>query len=170
MERQINKVELRNLEIEDYIELKKSMVQSYEDEDVEDLYWKKDEIKRLLKIFPEGQIVIVVDDVVVGAALSLIVDETLALSNHKYNDIITDSKFKSHNDDGDVLYGIDVFINPEYRGLRLGRRLYDARKELCETLNLKSIILPTLKMAVAIILLILLSKPTSLAILFASII
>ncbi|MEZ4566667.1 MAG: hypothetical protein R2860_06770 [Desulfobacterales bacterium] len=25
-------------------------------------------------------------------------------------------------------------------GLRLGRRLYDARKELCETLNLKSII------------------------------
>ncbi|WP_177761907.1 bifunctional GNAT family N-acetyltransferase/carbon-nitrogen hydrolase family protein [Flavobacterium sp. I3-2] len=140
MEREINKVELRNLEIEDYIELKKSMVESYVDEDVEDLYWKKEEIKRLLKIFPEGQIVIVVDDVVVGAALSLIVDETLALSNHKYNDIVTDSKFKSHKEDGDVLYGIDVFINPEYRGLRLGRRLYDARKELCETLNLKSII------------------------------
>src|SRR5690606_41543914 len=28
----------------------------------------------------------------------------------------------------------------DYRDLRLGRRLYDARKELCEQLNLKSII------------------------------
>ncbi len=37
------------------------------------------------------------------------------------------------------LYGIDVFIKPEYRGLRLGRRLYDYRKELCERLNLKGI-------------------------------
>jgi predicted amidohydrolase len=39
-----------------------------------------------------------------------------------------------------ILYGIDVFINSEYRGLRLGRRLYDTRKELCEKLNLKSIV------------------------------
>jgi predicted amidohydrolase len=38
------------------------------------------------------------------------------------------------------LYGIDVFIRPKYRGLRLGRRLYDYRKELCERLNLKGII------------------------------
>ena len=40
---------------------------------------------------------------------------------------------------GDVLYGIDVFIKPEFRGLRLGRRLYDYRKELCEKLNLRGI-------------------------------
>ncbi len=33
-----------------------------------------------------------------------------------------------------------MFIKPDYRGLRLGRRLYDYRKELCETLNLKSIV------------------------------
>ena len=33
-----------------------------------------------------------------------------------------------------------MFIHPEYRGLRLARRLYDARKELCENLNLRAII------------------------------
>src|SRR5690606_34076179 len=48
--------------------------------------------------------------------------------------------FKTHNDDGEILYGIDVFVHPKYRGLRLGRRLYDARKELCEQLNLKAIV------------------------------
>ena len=44
-----------------------------------------------------------------------------------------------HDSDGDVMYGIDVFIKSEYRGLRLGRRLYDYRKELCEKLNLRGI-------------------------------
>jgi predicted amidohydrolase len=32
-----------------------------------------------------------------------------------------------------------VFVKPNFRGLRLGRRLYDYRKELCEKLNLKGI-------------------------------
>lgn len=135
----IEKIEIRNLQIEDYIELKNSMMVAY-NEGVDDIYWEKDEIKRLLKIFPEGQIVILVDDVVVGAALSVIVDEELALSNHKYEHIITKGKFNAHKPSGEVLYGIDIFIHPEYRGLRLGRRLYDVRKELCEQLNLKSIV------------------------------
>jgi hypothetical protein len=29
-----------------------------------------------------------------------------------------------------------MFYQSQYRGLRLGRRLYDVRKELCEQLNL----------------------------------
>ena len=41
---------------------------------------------------------------------------------------------------GNKLYGIDIFIRPKFRGLRLGRRLYDYRKELCEKLNLKGIV------------------------------
>jgi predicted amidohydrolase len=47
--------------------------------------------------------------------------------------------FTNHDPSGDVLYGIEVFIRPEYRGLRLARRLYDVRKELCENLNLRAI-------------------------------
>ena len=35
--------------------------------------------------------------------------------------------------------GIEVFIHPDYRGLRLARRMYEYRKELCEKLNLKAI-------------------------------
>ncbi|PZP42840.1 MAG: carbon-nitrogen hydrolase, partial [Pseudopedobacter saltans] len=47
----------------------------------------------------------------------------------------------THIDEGDTLYGIEVFVAPAYRSLRLGRRLYDGRKELCEKLNLKSIVI-----------------------------
>jgi predicted amidohydrolase len=50
-----------------------------------------------------------------------------------------DSTFNTHNPKGNILYGIEVFIHPQYRGLRLARRMYEYRKEICETLNLKAI-------------------------------
>ena len=134
----INKVELRNLQIEDYKELKNSMVESYPE--MTDSFWKEEQIENLLQKFPEGQLVIVVDDILVGSALSLIVTEDFAFKTRTYKGITGNFTFSTHNPKGDVIYGIDVFINPKYRGLRLGRRLYDVRKELCEQLNLKSII------------------------------
>ncbi|OYX82364.1 MAG: carbon-nitrogen hydrolase, partial [Flavobacteriales bacterium 32-34-25] len=138
MQAEINKVELRNLKIEDYKELKNSMIESYPE--MVDDYWKEADIKKLLKIFPAGQLVILVDDIVVGAALSLILDEDLVEKNHDYAKITGNYTFSTHTPNGEVLYGIDVFVVPKYRGLRLGRRLYDARKEICEQLNLKSIV------------------------------
>ncbi len=138
MQAKIKKVELRNLEIEDYRQLKKSMIESYPE--MADSYWGSDDIERLLSIFPEGQLVILVDGKVVGSALSLIVDEKLVEKRHNYQQISGNYTFSTHNPDAEILYGIDVFIHPNYRGLRLGRRLYDARKELCEQLNLKAIV------------------------------
>lgn len=134
----ISKVELRNLQIKDYKELKKSMIEAYPE--MVDSYWNETDIKKLLKVFPEGQLVIVADDVVVGSALSILVSEDFAFKTKTYKEVTGNYTFKTHNEEGDVLYGIDVFINPNYRGLRLGRRLYDARKELCEQLNLRSIV------------------------------
>jgi hypothetical protein len=81
--------------------------------------------RTLLNKFPEGQLVIVVDGIVVGSALSLLVTEDFAL---KHVTKQLQETFHTHNPEGEVLYGIDVFINPQYRGLRLGRRLYDVRK------------------------------------------
>lgn len=138
MQAKIKKVELRNLEIEDYRQLKKSMIESYPE--MADSYWGSDDIERLLSIFPEGQLVILVDGKVVGSALSLIVDEKLVEKRHNYQQISGNYTFSTHNPNAEILYGIDVFIHPNYRGLRLGRRLYDARKELCEQLNLKAIV------------------------------
>ena len=138
MPNSINKVELRNLKIEDYKELKKSMIEAYPE--MADSYWKQSHIEKLLEIFPEGQLVILADGVVVGSALSILVTEEFAFKAKTYKTITGNFSFSTHDPEGEILYGIDVFINPNYRGLRLGRRLYDSRKELCEQLNLKSII------------------------------
>lgn len=114
------------------------MIKSYNT--MADEYWSKEEIKTLIRKFPDGQFCIVIDGKIAGCALSIIVDYDKFDTNHKYIDILGGENFSTHTANGDVLYGIDVFIHPDYRGMRLGRRLYEARKELCEQLNLKSII------------------------------
>lgn len=135
--KKIKKVKVRNLFINDYLELKESMIKSYQDFPA---YWKESQIEILLNKFPEGQIAVVVDGVVVGCALSIRINEEEFETQHTYKEITGNYTFNTHDPKGNILYGIDVFIIPEYRGLRIGRRLYDARKELAEQLNLKSIV------------------------------
>jgi predicted amidohydrolase/GNAT superfamily N-acetyltransferase len=133
-----NTIEIRMLQMGDYMDLKKSMVEAYPP--WEEIYWKRHHIKRLLDLFPEGQICILVNDKVVGAALSLIVDYERLTDDHTYDQVIANYSFTTHDPKGDVLYGIDIFVHPDYRNMRLGRRMYDARKDLCEKLNLRGII------------------------------
>lgn len=135
---EIDKVELLFLQIEDYKEIREVMQSAYAS--MPQAYWKEHHIQALLNKFPEGQVVIKVNGHVAGCALSIIVDYDKFDNNHTYRDITANYTFDSHTKKGNVLYGIDVFIKPEFRGLRLGRRLYDYRKELCEKLNLKGIV------------------------------
>ena len=132
----INKVELRNLRMEDYAELSKSFKRIYADHDV---FWTREQIKKLIDIFPEGQVVMAVDGKIVGCALSIIVDYDMVKGDHTYAKVTGNETFNTHNPNGNILYGIEVFIHPDYRGLRLARRMYEYRKELCEKLNLKAI-------------------------------
>ena len=133
----INKVIVRPLQMTDYKQLAQSFRRVYSDGS--DVFWTKEQIEKLLTIFPEGQVVTVVDNKIVGCALSIIVDYDRVKNDHTYADVTGKETFNTHNPKGNILYGIEVFIHPDYRGLRLARRMYDYRKELCESLNLKAI-------------------------------
>ena len=78
----INKVQIRNLQIEDYAQLSQSFTRVYSDGS--DVFWTREQIQKLIKIFPEGQIVTVVDDKIVGCALSIIVDYDKVKNDHTY--------------------------------------------------------------------------------------
>lgn len=132
-------VDIRKLSLDDYDELVESMQEAYPD--IEDNTWAKRNIQKLTSIFPEGQLCITVDGKLAAAALSIIVQYELFGDQHTYDEITGSGTFNTHTNNGSVLYGIEVFVHPEFRSLRLGRRLYDARKELCEIKNLKSIII-----------------------------
>ena len=133
----ISKIQLRPLQIEDYQQLAQSFRRVYADGS--DVFWTHEQIETLLRIFPEGQVVTVADDKIVGCALSIIVDYDLVKGDHTYAKVTGNETFSTHTPNGNILYGIEVFIHPDYRGLRLARRMYEYRKELCEKLNLKAI-------------------------------
>ncbi len=60
---------------------------------------------------------------------------------HTWDDITDEGYITNHNPEGYNLYGIEVMVHPKYRGMKIGRRLYEARKDLARELNLKSIII-----------------------------
>ena len=130
-------IQVRDLTVEDYKDLKRSMQKAYgQGGDI----WSRENIVDLIDVFPEGQLCVEVDGKVVACALSLIIDSKKTNIYKKYYEIIDNGTFSTHDYDGDVLYGIEVFVHPDFRSLRLGRRLYDARKELCEKMNLRGIV------------------------------
>lgn len=131
-------IDVRNFTIEDYQALKEAMIQAYSS--LGGTHWKEDTMSKLINKFPEGQVVVTYNGKVVGCALSIIVDYDKYGDKHTYREITGNFSFETHDPKGDTLYGIEVFVHPDYRGLRLARRLYEARKALCENLNLKAII------------------------------
>lgn len=129
-------LELRNLTLSDFDDVKALMDVVYKDVGGA---WTRKEYAAQISTFPEGQICIEDKGKVIAAAFSVIVDYDKFGDKHTYDQITGDAYLTTHDPNGDVLYGVDVFVCPEYRGLRLGRRLYEARRDICKNLNLRSI-------------------------------
>ncbi len=136
--KKINKIEIRHLTIKDYEALKKVMIESYPN--WPGAHWQLEHIENLINSFPDGQLCVVADGKLVGSALSIKVNYNNYSKDHTYSDVTGNYSFTTHDPEGNTLYGIDVFIHPDYRGNRLAKRLYEARKEFVENANLKAIL------------------------------
>ena len=132
-----HRLKLRNLRLADYGDVQEIMELVYPNMDGA---WTREQFASQIARFPEGQICIEDNGKVVAATISLIVEYSRYGDRHTYWQIIGNGYLTTHDPNGDTLYGVDVFVDPKYRDMRLGRRLYDARKELCEKLNLRAIV------------------------------
>jgi predicted amidohydrolase/GNAT superfamily N-acetyltransferase len=90
--------------------------------------------------FPEGQFVATYEGRVIGYCATFRVPEVLALSSHDWATITGRGYASRHDPQGDWLYGMDVCVDPDFRGRRIGQRLYVARRRLCQHLRLKGIV------------------------------
>lgn len=99
--------------------------------------------------FPAGKFVAVIGDLVVGYCATFRIAEEVALKAHDWMEITANGYGSRHDPKGDWLYGMEVCVDPAYRGYRIGQRLYNQRKALCQDLGLKGIVfagrLPTLE-------------------------
>lgn len=103
--------------------------------------WARGQIESQLRIFPEGQIVLDLDGRIVASSSSLIVDASGHSDWHDWKLITDNGYIRTHDPHGDMLYGIEIMVDPEYRGMKLSRRLYDARRQLARDHNLRGIII-----------------------------
>jgi GNAT superfamily N-acetyltransferase len=103
--------------------------------------WRPEELESHIRIFPQGQFVVVEPDgTVVGSASSLIVAPNPKYAEHTWIEITANGIFTNHNPNGDSLYGADISTHPKFRHEGIGKMLYDARKELTIRLNLPRMI------------------------------
>ncbi|HLK29787.1 MAG TPA: GNAT family N-acetyltransferase [Puia sp.] len=90
-----------------------------------------------LEIFPEGQFVITDNDKVIGMTSSMLSSFDFADYHHTFKETIAGGWMTNHDPHGDWLYGLDIGVHPDYRGMGLARVLYRARHEIAKQLNLK---------------------------------
>ncbi|MDZ3822556.1 MAG: carbon-nitrogen hydrolase family protein [Pseudoxanthomonas sp.] len=90
--------------------------------------------------FPEGQLVAEAGGQVVAYSASFRIAERLAMAPHDWVGITGGGFASRHDVRGDWLYGMESCVDPAFRNLRIGRRFYQRRRELCEDLNLKGVV------------------------------
>ncbi len=131
------KIILRQLRMEDYDELIELQELCFPGMQT----WNREQIESQLKIFPQGQICIELGGKIVASSSSLILDFDLYEDSDDWKKLSDSGYITNHNPDCETLYGIEIMVHPKYRGYKLARRLYQARKDLAIQLNLKNIII-----------------------------
>jgi len=97
------------------------------------------EVRGQINNFPEGQFVAEYDGTVVGHCATMVLTADQAFAPHDWEEISAGGYGRPPAEEGEVLYGFEVCVDPDYRRLRIGQRLYRKRKELCQDLELKGI-------------------------------
>jgi predicted amidohydrolase/ribosomal protein S18 acetylase RimI-like enzyme len=105
------------------------------------LPWSRANLENHLEVFPEGQIGIELDGELVASSSSLMLDSTEWKDKHTFEEICPHGFLSNHDPEGNLLYGLDIVVSPRTRGMRLARRIYEARSDLVEELGLRKIVI-----------------------------
>ncbi|MFN2486205.1 MAG: GNAT family N-acetyltransferase [Acidimicrobiia bacterium] len=100
----------------------------------------EDDIIAYSETFPEGFVVVLDGERVVGQGAGIFLDFDFDHPQHTIAGITGEHQCGNHDPDGEWYYGTDMATHPEYRRRGIGRMLYEARKELVKRHNKRGII------------------------------
>jgi predicted amidohydrolase/GNAT superfamily N-acetyltransferase len=131
----MNKLKLRRLRLNDFEAITRMQLESFPGMKP----WSKEQFTNLVTIFPQGQIGIELNGELIASSCSHIINLEDYGEDHSWNTLTAHGMITNHNPKGDTLYGIEIMVSPKHRGMKLSRRLYEARQKLAKELNLKRI-------------------------------
>ncbi|MFI8686483.1 GNAT family N-acetyltransferase [Rossellomorea sp. NPDC077527] len=132
----IHKAVIRNYTEDDFDALISIQKKAFPPPFPSDLWWSKDQLIQHVLHFPLGSICVEVDGKVVGSMTSLIVDFNPSDPHHTWEEMTDHGFIRNHNNNGNTLYIVDLCIEPDYRGFKLGKVLMDAMYEIVVHLQL----------------------------------
>lgn len=131
------KITVRQIQVDDYDKIVALQLRAFPGMKP----WTKEQMESQLSVFPEGQICVEFEGKIVASSSSLILDFAMYDEWHSWREIADQGFIRNHNPHGNTLYGIEIMVDPDFRGMKLARRLYDARKRLAQKHNLMRIVL-----------------------------
>ena len=102
--------------------------------------WEPAKLQGQLAMFAQGQVVTERDGMLIGYAGSLLVARDDRTEAHTWSEITGAGTLEHHNPAGRTLYGAEIFVEPKDQGSGVGHLLYQARRKICKTINLRRII------------------------------
>ena len=90
--------------------------------------WPEETLAEHLYHFPEGQFsLFTAQGRLVADSTTMMVASATALRPHRWSELTGGGTLRTHDPEGDACYGVDLAVDPEFRGLGLARHLYAAR-------------------------------------------
>jgi GNAT superfamily N-acetyltransferase len=134
-------ITIRNARDTDVEALAKLNAAAYPDLVQDGVVFGTTELRAHLAQFPEGQLVAVDGDRIVGAIATLVLPDSIdALGPHTWIGVTDHGTFARHDATGDTLYLADIYVHPDAWGLGVGRVLYAALFELCRSRRLARVV------------------------------
>lgn len=128
LDQPVHAIQIRPRQPGDFLSVIELMKRVYLPPHVPEAIWSERTLREHFLAFPEGQILAVAGDGrIVGDSTGMRVSLERAASIHTWSELTGRGTLGTHDPVGKAFYGVDIVVDPAFRGMGIASRIYQAR-------------------------------------------